>query len=137
MQATNTRINLSSLFRVGVVIGLLALLAYGAQAFYGASSDIPVSLSIATTDVTTAPSGLPVAASVEPSLRSGMPIGDGADADQESYYSASEKIYSDGHAECVYGLFGVSLADCKRNTADFRRRYIAAFGEAAYAQRGN
>lgn len=38
MQATNTRVNRSSLFRVGIVIGLLALGAYGVQNFYGVTA---------------------------------------------------------------------------------------------------
>jgi hypothetical protein len=43
MQATTSRISIVSLFRIGVVIGILALLAYGAQTFHGAPS-IPASI---------------------------------------------------------------------------------------------
>lgn len=103
-QATNTRVNLSSLFRVGIVIGLLALGAYGVQNFYSEPATIETQ---------------PVA-QVQQAEESAM-ISRG-----DAYlYTSNDKDYEG----CTYAD-AVGLAFCKRFVQVIEQRHRSGYYEA-------
>lgn len=150
MQSQIQRVNTSGLFRVGVVVFLLALVALGVQQFFGAEAtattasqpaDVSAQAQAAITDTAFKPQAQAGNASTLDALLSeaaaltGMPeIGSMTEAAIETRWGAQS--YTNGAVTCEYSILdALGLANCQATTERFMEACRSFYSKSHCATR--